>query len=102
MSGEIPWNGRRMPRLSRTRDCSPRSCATGQDPRWPSPDLTHGRAGLGLTLRELWRHSGGQRLPARARTVADLPPSLADASRLGDFLSLPYAWAAFTCHGIQA
>jgi serine/threonine protein kinase len=56
--------------------------ALAQDPHWPSPDLTHGRAGLGLTLWELWRHTGDERLPARAATIAD--SLIADAERGAD------------------
>jgi hypothetical protein len=56
--------------------------ALGQDPRWPSPDLTHGRAGLGLTFWELWRHTADARLRARALAVAD--SLIADAERAAD------------------
>jgi hypothetical protein len=56
--------------------------ALDQDPLWPSPDLSHGRAGLGLTLWELWRHTADTRLRARALTVAD--SLIADAERAAD------------------
>jgi hypothetical protein len=56
--------------------------ALGQDPGWPSPDLTHGRAGLGLTLWELWRHTGDERLLGRVAVVAD--SLVADAERAAD------------------
>jgi hypothetical protein len=38
---------------------------------WPNPDVTHGRAGLGLTLLQLWRRTGDDRLLAQAGRVAD-------------------------------
>jgi len=56
--------------------------ALEQDPDWPSPDLTHGRAGLGLTLWELWRHNADPRLRLRALTIAD--SLAADAGRAAD------------------
>ena len=56
--------------------------ALDQDPHWPSPDLTHGRAGLGLTLWELWRHTGDERVRARVVAVAD--SLVADAERAAD------------------
>jgi hypothetical protein len=56
--------------------------ALDQDPCWPSPDLTHGRAGLGLTLWELWRHTADTRLRARALAVAD--SLIADVERAAD------------------
>jgi hypothetical protein len=40
-------------------------------PEWPSPDVTHGRAGLGLTLLHLHRATGDSRLLRAARQCAD-------------------------------
>jgi hypothetical protein len=47
------------------------SLATGLDHRWPSPDVTHGRAGLGLALLRLWKLTGEHEALARAGQVAD-------------------------------
>ena len=45
--------------------------ALRQPADWPSPDVTHGRAGLGLALLQLWRQTGEDALLARAHEVAD-------------------------------
>lgn len=41
------------------------------DARWPSPDVTHGIAGLGLTLVHLWQLTGEPRLRAAVAGVSD-------------------------------
>lgn len=44
--------------------------ALHQTADWANPDVTHGRAGLGLTLLHLWRDTGDARLLAAADRVA--------------------------------
>jgi lantibiotic modifying enzyme len=45
--------------------------ALRQPVEWPSPDITHGRAGLGLTLLQMWWQTGDNRLLAQAERVAE-------------------------------
>lgn len=50
-----------------------RALAVGlaQPPDWPGPDVTHGIAGLGLTLLHLWRATGAPELMEHASRCAD-------------------------------
>lgn len=45
--------------------------ALSLDTRWPGPDVTHGTAGLGLTLVHLWQLTGVPRLLTAVTEVAD-------------------------------
>lgn len=50
-----------------------RACALAlaQPHDWPSPDVTHGVAGLGMTLLHLWQATGSARLRDQALRCAD-------------------------------
>lgn len=43
----------------------------GMPVAWPSPDMTHGVAGLGTCLLHIWRHTGDTALLTRASACAD-------------------------------
>jgi tetratricopeptide (TPR) repeat protein len=79
--------------------------------RWPAEDSTtaplmvmfhhflnngHPHPADALRAAQLWM------LDSARTPLTDLPPGLANAFRLGPFLSAPHAWAAFTCQGASA